>query len=121
MSFFRTGAFLCLGAWSAQAATLTVTSTADSGAGSLRSAIASASSSDTISFNLTYPATITLSSTLVISTNLTISGPGASNLAIGGKQAVQVFQINAVVSISGVTIRNGMSSLGGGILNRAPR
>jgi hypothetical protein len=84
MSFFRAGAFLCLGAWSAQAATLTVTSTADSGAGSLRSAIASASSGETINFNLTYPATITLSSTLVISTNLTISHPAKTYQLLHG-------------------------------------
>jgi hypothetical protein len=42
------------------AATITVTNTNDSGPGSLRDAIANASSGDTINFSLTYPATITL-------------------------------------------------------------
>ena len=41
--------------------TITVTSTNDSGPGSLQDAINNASSGDTIDFSLTYPATITLS------------------------------------------------------------
>ena len=71
--------FVCLGVWSsnALAATITVTNTNDSGSGSLRDAIASAAAGDTVNFNLTDPATITLASRLAIGTNLTISGPGA--------------------------------------------
>jgi hypothetical protein len=99
--------------------TITVTNTADSGSGSLRGAIASASSGDTINFSLTYPATITLSSTLTINTSLTISGPGASNLAISGSNAVQVFSISGgiIATISGVTIENGNAFFGSGIFN----
>jgi hypothetical protein len=56
----------------ALAATLVVTSTADIGDGSLRAAIAGAVAGDTISFNLNYPATITLTSgELLIDKNLT--------------------------------------------------
>jgi hypothetical protein len=77
------------------AKTIAVTNTNDSDPGSLRGAIASAASGDTINFNLTFPATITLSSTLAISTNLTISGPGASNLALSGAGAVRVFSIGS--------------------------
>src|SRR5208282_4295260 len=64
-------------------------------------------------FSLASPATITLASTLTINTSLTISGPGASNLAISGNNAVQVFSIGGgiTVNISGVTIENG--SFGG--------
>ncbi len=94
-------------------ATITVTSTADSGPGSLRAAIASASSGDTISFNLpAYPATISLASTLSITTSLTISGPGAANLAISGNNAVQVLYISSgtTVTITGIAIENGSSS-----------
>ena len=43
-----------------ESATSTVTNTNDSGAGSLRQALADANDGDTIDFNLTYPATITL-------------------------------------------------------------
>ncbi|MDE3109431.1 MAG: hypothetical protein KGL02_05770, partial [Acidobacteriota bacterium] len=51
-------------AFPALGSTITVTNTADSGAGSLRAAVASAAPGDTINFSLTYPATITLSSTI---------------------------------------------------------
>jgi len=99
----------CVGARPLLAATSTVTTTADSGPGSLRDAIASASSGDTITFSLTYPATITIASTLWIGTNLTISGPGDSHLAISGNNTVQVLQIGSGVTavISGVTIESG--------------
>jgi hypothetical protein len=98
--------------------TLTVTTTADSGAGSLRAAIASASPGDTIDFNLTYPTTITLSSTIWVTTSMTISGPGADKLAISGNNAVEVLYVTggANVAISGVTIENGSALSGGGIM-----
>ena len=101
-----------------QAANITVTSTADSGAGSLRDAIAAASSGDNI--NVTVTGTITLTTgTLTITKSLTISGPGASDLAVSGNNAVQVFAVNsgATVAISGLTIENGVASGGGGISN----
>ncbi|MGH9512523.1 MAG: choice-of-anchor Q domain-containing protein [Terriglobales bacterium] len=101
---------------SVRAATITVTSTADSGPGSLRAAIASASPGDTINFSLAYPATITLSSTLSIGTSMTIGGPGASNLAISGNNSVQVLNIGGgiTVTISGLSIQNGNNSAGNG-------
>jgi hypothetical protein len=106
-------------------ATITVTNTNDSGSGSLRAAIAAAAPGDTINFNLAYPATITLSSFLTIRTNLTIAGPGASNLAISGNNAVGIFEITAgTVTISGLTIENGYGEggagpIGDGIYNTA--
>ena len=65
-----------------RAATFTVTNTDDSGAGSLRQALALAGDGDTIDFALTYPATITLSSELIVSESITIAGPGAEQLFI---------------------------------------
>ncbi len=98
------------------AATLTVTSTADNGANSLRQAIATANSGDTIQFNLTYPAVITLTSgPLIINKNLTLNGPGAANLAVDGNQANRVFELTGgVVAITNLTIQNGASTGDGG-------
>jgi sugar lactone lactonase YvrE len=93
---------------------LAVTNTNDSGFGSLRDAIANAVSGDTITFSLPSPATITLASPLTINTNLTISGPGATSVAISGNNAVQVMSIagGTTVTVSGVTIENGNLSTG---------
>ncbi len=87
--------------------------------GSLPYEVANASSGDTISFSVTCPSNspITLSSTININTDLTIDGPGVSELAISGGGTVGVFAIPAgvTVSISGLTIEDG--SGGGGISN----
>ena len=94
---------------------LTVTSTADSGAGTLRQAIADATNGATIDFNLTYPAMITLTSgELLIDKNLAINGPGASILTISGNNASRVFNVSGGVtaSISGLTIANGLANAG---------
>jgi fibronectin-binding autotransporter adhesin len=108
----------------ANTACTTVTSTADNGSlGTLRYAIAQANAGtcDTIVFNLgSYPATITLTQgQLEINTSnpITISGPGATNLAISGNNVTRVFLIDpgATVSISGLTISSGNSLSGGGI------
>jgi hypothetical protein len=98
--------------------TSTVTNTSDSGAGSLRAAIAGASSGDTINFSVTGTITLT-SGELLINQNLTISGPGASSLAISGNSASRVFEIasGTSVAISGLTIQNGNTPIGGGIYN----
>ena len=60
-----------------QAGLITVTSNADSGAGTLRDAIATAISGDTIDFALSYPDSIVISTRLTINKDLTIIGPGA--------------------------------------------
>ena len=105
----------------ASAATLTVTTLNDSGAGSLRAAITSASAGDAIVFQSGLTGTITLASALpAINANLTIQGPGADSLTISGNNAVTVFTINSgTVSISGLTIANGNSASGAGIFNHA--
>src|SRR6266576_657024 len=110
------------------AATISVTSTDDSGLfnGTLRQALAAALDGDTIDFNLTYPATILLSTNLVVSSNVTISGPGPNNLVVDGNVNGRVFFISVgkTVTISGLTISNGVASgsfpdsEGGGIYNQ---
>jgi hypothetical protein len=98
---------------------LTVLNNADSGAGSLRAAIAAAQSGDTIVFDpsLAYE-TITLSSgPLALSGNVTINGLGANELAISGNNASQLFTLSgsAQVTLSNLTLTDGMSSQGGAI------
>jgi predicted outer membrane repeat protein len=100
----------------ASAAALTVTSTADSGPGTLRAAIAGAGNNDVIEFSLNYPATITLTTgELAITNNLSIVGPGAANLTITGNNSSRVFQVGTgnTVTISGLTISGGIASAGG--------
>src|SRR6266566_1197884 len=108
----------------AVANTTTVTSTADSGAGTLRAALASTANGDTINLSVTGAITLT-SGELVVTRNVTITGPGPSHLAVNGNHACRVFHIgsNTVVSISGLSINNGSArywcdtALGGGIWN----
>lgn len=127
-----------------QAATYTVTNTADSGAGSLRQAIAAANASvdaDAINFALAAGdagctagvCTITLTSgELSVSSAATAgaltiaNSTGASNLLISGNNASRVFYLNAGnLTLHGVTITKGLSPIlpegyqdhGGGIYN----
>jgi len=103
-------------------ATNTVTSLADSGAGSLRQVIANSGPGDTIVFSVT--GVIALSGTeLVLDRDLTLNGPGASTLAITANYASRVFKVatNVSASLSGLTIRDGRTPTsgdpGGGIYN----
>ena len=96
-----------------------VTSTDDSGPGSLRQTIADAVDGDTITFSLSYPATITLTSgELVIDKGITIAGPGANVLTVNANGTSRVFHIspNKTVTIAGLTITGGKNFVGG-ILN----
>jgi hypothetical protein len=104
----------------AEAAIITVTSTADSGPGTLRAALASAANGDTINFSVSGTILLT-SGELLVTNSLTILGPGPNNLAVNGNAASRVFHITntATVSISSLTITNGnlVGGLGGGIFN----
>jgi len=102
-----------------------VQNTNDSGTGSLRATISSASPGDTIAFASGVTGTITLSAIsgpLDITQNLDIEGPGAGKLTISGNGASQVFVVaNASITatIAGLTIADGFAPVfGGGIANR---
>jgi hypothetical protein len=97
---------------------LTVTSSADSGPGTLRAALAAASAGDTISFALTNPSTIHLTSgTLNVVKSVAIQGPGTAALTIQGNGLSADFLVQASSSISGLTISGGGGTAGGGIIN----
>jgi hypothetical protein len=102
--------------------TFTVTNLLDSGAGSLRAAVASANANpgaDTIDFATTGTIALT-SGKLDITDSLTINGPGASALTVSGNDASRVFNITGSttnVNIRDLTIAHGASDSGGGIYN----
>lgn len=107
-------------------ATITVTNTNDSGAGSLRQAIADAAAGDTINFNLANcPCTITLTSgELIIDKSLTIQGLGADQLSVSGNNNSRVFNVfGDDVTIDGLSVvqGNGVGGLnqrGGAIVHQ---
>lgn len=118
-SFVLTGALaLAMIGWPVSAATLTVLNTNDAGAGSLRDRMATAAVGDTIVFAPGVTGTISLASTLAVSQDLIVQGPGAANLTISGSSALRVFSVSGgVFTLSAVTIANGAAAggFGGGI------
>ena len=102
----------------ARAATLTVTNTLDSGAGSLRAQILAAASGDTINFSVS--GTITLASSLpAIAISLTIDGSGQA-ITVDGATSFQILSVNsgATLNLRNLTIAHGFSSGdGGGVAN----
>jgi CSLREA domain-containing protein len=124
---------------SAQAATYTVTTTADSNDGScavalcsLRDAINAANSdgtADTITFASGVTGQINLTGALPITTDkgLTITGPGASSLTVSGQGNSQIFDITSsggggpgvgpANAISGLKLTDGSTSDAGGAVS----
>ena len=103
---------------------LTVTSTADSGPGTLRADLAAAQNGDTIIFALPNPSTIQLTSgTLNITSSISIAGPGSSALTVKGNATFPIFNVASTDTISGLTISGGGfgspqgNQNGGGIFN----
>jgi len=101
-----------------------VTSGADSGAGSLRAALASAANGDTITFSSDLTEVVLTSAQLDVATGVTIAGPGADVLTVkrstaGGTPNFRVFRIvpgaGNTATISGITIANGKGTPGGGV------
>jgi hypothetical protein len=111
----------------ALAADFPVTTTADSGTGSLRAAMVAANAqagADSISIRAT--GTINLESALprIVDQDVAISGPGQEALTVRRNAAApfRIFEIDtAAVSFSDLTISNGRAEFfGGGIISRGP-
>ncbi|WP_321863534.1 Ig-like domain-containing protein [Pseudomonas paraveronii] len=115
-------------------ATITVTSNADSGVGSLRSALSSAVAGDIVTFYTSM--TVNLNSQLVISKNLTVEGDlnldGVADVTLSGHYKTQVLMVNSGVTatLDGLIITKGLAAgnganagvdataaMGGGIVN----
>jgi predicted outer membrane repeat protein len=118
-----------------------VSTTADTGIGSLRYAIGSANPGDTIMFMLASGSTIAVGSSLTLNTSVSIAGPGVttsirmhrgghhgnitfSGITIDGGGTQQIFVVKAGVtaSISGLILANGYAGTAhqpGGAVNNA--
>ncbi len=99
-----------------------VTSTADSGDGSLRKALADVCTGDTITFNIAGagPHTITLTTgELVVAKDVTINNNSGESITVSGGGTSRVFNINSgkTASIIGLTISGGNATNGAGIIN----
>lgn len=101
---------------SAQASTLTVTSLADSGAGSLRQTVLTAGPGDTISLQ-TLSGTIALAAPIDLNKPLTLVANGATTLAIAGSGGARLFNTSSTITITDITLRNGADQQGGAIYN----
>jgi hypothetical protein len=116
---------LALTASTVSGATLTVTTLADSGTGSLRNAIAAASTTspgDDIVFLSGLTGTIMNVTELVINKPLTITGPGGSpGIAISGGSTVRCIHVGSAaptaastVTLTNLTLISGFGSVNGG-------
>ena len=93
-------------AWKIARCSAVVTTGADSGPGSLRDTIASATSGATIEFAKNVHKITLTTSELEITQNLDIEGPGTNKLTISGNDSSRVFDISpdTTVTIAGLTI-----------------
>jgi len=98
----------------ASAHSWTVSNCNDSGAGSLRTAVSDAGPNDTVVLGSGCPVITLTTGPIAIATNLKVKGPGAADLAVSGGGSSTVFWIggSAKVTISGITIEDGVGSLG---------
>lgn len=85
---------------------------------SLRDAIAKAVDGDRIFFDPTVHGFSTglTEGNYLITNDISIEGPGSANFTISGLDASQVFNLQAVVNISGLTVNNGLSTGIGGCI-----
>ncbi len=113
--------FLFASSIPAKASTLVVTSTADSGPGSLRNAVSLAATGDTVSFALVTNGTPIVLTTgqISIDSGITILGNGADSTIIDGNHASCAFYIpthvpNDTIRIQSLKIQNGYNTNGAG-------
>ncbi|MEM6337864.1 MAG: hypothetical protein AAF752_14935, partial [Bacteroidota bacterium] len=86
---------LLLAPGAAFAATLVVTTTADSGPGSLRQLVSNAADGDEIVFApAIHGQTITLTSQILVRRILTVAGPGQDLITISGGGTTRIFDVN---------------------------
>ena len=105
---------LCAIGRAAQATTITVINTNDSGPGSLRQALAVVNDGDAINFDSSLNGqTITLTTAdLLINKSIIVMGPGANLLTVARAQNasnIRIFHVTSghTVTIQGLTITNG--------------
>ncbi len=89
--------FLAWGTFPVRAATIMVTTTGDSGVGSLREAVTNAQAGDTIDFDSSISITLTDNLPPISVTNLTINGNGAT---INGSTDIRIFTVDSGASIT---------------------
>src|SRR5208337_2752804 len=123
-----------IGAYEASSSYLVTLTTDTTDVGTLRAAVGWANVStnvnpanspvapNTVTFDPSVTGTITLGSGLTISSNVTITGPGATVLTVSGggpSSSFSVFTMYYWVTacISGLTISNGNADSGGGVYN----
>ena len=89
----------------------TVTNLNGTGAGSLRQALLDVCDGGVINFQAGLTGTITLASELVVTKNVTITGPGANVLTIGGNNTFRL--VNVTLPAAGTATIQGLSFTGG--------
>ncbi len=97
-----------------------VTSTADTGPGSMREVINSACAGDTIRFSTTLNDTISLSSEITIDKNLVVLGLSTQDIVMSGQLISRIFHVLPLshLTLSNITLCKGYQATNGGaILN----
>ena len=119
VSILMTAVLLCFGG-AVDAATLTVTSAGDSGAGTLRAAITNAAAGDTIVFHSSVT-TVNLNSYLFVNKALTINGPVSINQNGSGHRVLYVTGDCTFyrLRITGGNTGSGNGTQGAGVINYA--
>ncbi len=100
----------------------TVTNLNDSGPGSLRDALATTPAGGTVDFQPGLHGTITLTSgELLVSTDLTVAGPGQDVLSVSGNGSARVLEIASGVTLTLTSLTltggSGRTTVGGVVLN----
>ncbi len=97
------------------ASSFIVTSSADSGPGTLRDIITNACTNITVTFDPSVTKITLTSGEIAVNKAVTITGTGANVLTVSGNNLSRIFNITAgtsTVSISGMTIRDGLPQAG---------